>query len=126
MNEEVKALQARVAELETQFQILSMAVVGAGDSKNHLGLLFLRMGLNTRDFREYYEFLNSVMGERALDGILEAFLKHFPHRQPTDLLEIGIAMYMNAPGGPMARMFMEAALRGIRAQDSPVSDMARG
>lgn len=126
MDEEIKSLQARITELEIQFHILSMAVVGDGDRPNPLGTLFLRKGLPARDFRQYYKFLDAVMDERGLDEILEMFLKYFPHRQPADLLEFGMAMYMNAPSGPLSRLLMEAALRGIRAQEPPMGDTLNG
>lgn len=119
MNEDVQRLKERVAELDTQIQILAMAIRHDDTGSQHpLGRLFIRMGLNPSHFTAYYRFLDSVVGERSLEAVLAAFLRHFPNHQPVDLLEIGIAKYQTTPGSPAARLFMEAGLRGMREQEA--------
>lgn len=127
MQNRTPSLEERVAELETQFQILNMAIdKDDHGSQHHLGRVFLRMGLHSHYYRQYYRFLNVATGDPSLDDVLAAWKQHFPHHHLANLLEIGIAMYLSA-SGPASRLFMEAALRGIRLEETygdgpPVTD----
>jgi hypothetical protein len=118
METRLKQMEERLDEMEAQIQMLTMATQTGFPSggQSHLGKVMLSMGLNAREWHGYYRFLGEAI-QMPINNVVEAFQHHLPHRGPEQLLDIGVALYLDL-GSPISKRFMEAALRAMRERET--------